>query len=77
MDRYPLMTFKLTNYQKVGDQYSAVGDLTLHGVTKPITLVGNMIGIVKDPTGRDPCRFCRRRQNQSSGFQRQFSRPVG
>ncbi len=52
VDRYPLMTFKLTNYQKVGDQYSAVGDLTLHGVTKPITLVGNMIGIVKDPTGQ-------------------------
>ena len=51
VDRYPTLTYKLKSYQKTGEQYSAIGDLTLHGVTKPVTLVGNLIGVVKDPTG--------------------------
>lgn len=51
VDTYPTMTYKLTSYQKTEDHYTAVGNLTLHGVTKEITLVGNMIGIVKDPGG--------------------------
>jgi polyisoprenoid-binding protein YceI len=51
VDKYPTMTYKLTSYEKSGDQYYAVGDLTLHGVTKTITLAGKLIGVVKDPTG--------------------------
>jgi polyisoprenoid-binding protein YceI len=51
VDRYPTMTYKLKSYQKTGEQYSAMGDMTLRGVTKPVTLVGNLIGVVKDPTG--------------------------
>lgn len=50
VDRYPTMTYKLKNYQATGEQHTAVGDLTLHGVTKPVTLVGHLIGVVKDPT---------------------------
>lgn len=45
------MTYALKSYHKTDEQYSAVGDLTLHGVTRPVTLVGNLIGVVKDPTG--------------------------
>lgn len=51
VEQYPTMTYKLKSYQKTGEQYSAIGDMTLHGVTKPVTLVGNLIGVVKDPTG--------------------------
>ncbi len=51
VEKYPTMTFKLTSYQKTGEHYTAVGDLTLHGVTKPVTLVGNLIGVTKDPMG--------------------------
>lgn len=51
VDRYPTMTYKLKSYRKSEEQATAVGDLTLHGVTKPVTLVGTLIGVVKDPTG--------------------------
>ncbi|MBS0153758.1 MAG: polyisoprenoid-binding protein [Nitrospira sp.] len=51
VDRYPTMTYKLKSYHKTGEQASAIGDLTLHGVTRPVTLVGNLIGVVKDPMG--------------------------
>jgi len=51
VERYPTMTYKLKSYRKSGELDMAIGDLTLHGVTKPVTLVGNLIGVVKDPTG--------------------------
>jgi polyisoprenoid-binding protein YceI len=37
-DKFPTMTFKSTSVKKVGDHYDVTGDLTLHGVTKPVVL---------------------------------------
>lgn len=51
VDKYPAMTYKLRSYRKTGNHETAVGDLTLHGVTKEVTLVGNLLGVTKDPTG--------------------------
>ncbi|MDN5940967.1 MAG: YceI family protein [Nitrospira sp.] len=51
VDTYPTMTYKLKSYRKTGDRDTAVGTLTLHGVTKEVTLVGNLIGVTKDPMG--------------------------
>jgi polyisoprenoid-binding protein YceI len=51
VDKYPTMTYKLKSYRKTGDHYAAVGDFTLHGVTKEVTLVVNLIGLTKDPMG--------------------------
>jgi polyisoprenoid-binding protein YceI len=51
VDKYPTMTYKLKSYRKTGDHDTAVGTLTLHGVTKEVTLVGNLMGVTKDPTG--------------------------
>ena len=51
VDKYPTMTYKLKSYRKTGDRYAAVGDFTLHGVTKEVTLVVNLIGLTKDPMG--------------------------
>ncbi len=36
--KFPTMTFKSTNVRKAGDHYDVTGDLTLHGVTKPVVL---------------------------------------
>jgi polyisoprenoid-binding protein YceI len=37
--KYPTMTFKSTGIQKVeGNKYKLMGNLTMHGVTKPVTL---------------------------------------
>ena len=36
--QFPTMTFKSTSVHKAGDHYDVAGDLTLHGVTKPVVL---------------------------------------
>jgi polyisoprenoid-binding protein YceI len=36
--KYPTMTFKSTSVTKDGDHYNVNGNLTLHGVTKPVVL---------------------------------------
>ena len=36
--KYPTAEFKSSNVKKTGDGYDVYGDLTLHGVTKPVTL---------------------------------------
>lgn len=39
VEKYPTMTFKSTDIKEVGDdKYELTGDLTLHGVTKPVTV---------------------------------------
>lgn len=38
-DKFPLITFKSKVFKKTGDgRYQVSGDLTMHGVTKPVTL---------------------------------------
>ena len=36
--KFPTATFKSTKITKSGDGYEVIGDLELHGVTKPVTL---------------------------------------
>ena len=39
VEKYPSMTYKSTSITQVSkDKYKLVGDLTLHGVTKPVTM---------------------------------------
>lgn len=57
VEKYPTMTFKMKTYKKNGDGYSAVGDLTLRGVTKEVTLAGNLNGVTKDPWGNTRAGF--------------------
>jgi polyisoprenoid-binding protein YceI len=36
--QFPTLTFKSTKVEGAGDTYSVTGDLTIHGVTKPVTV---------------------------------------
>ena len=38
MAKYPVMTFRSTSVKKSGSGFDITGDLTLHGVTKPVVL---------------------------------------
>lgn len=53
VEKHPAMTYRMKSYKKSGadGEYTAVGDLTLLGVTKEITLVGRLNGVAKDPWG--------------------------
>jgi polyisoprenoid-binding protein YceI len=57
VEKYPAMTYTMKRYQKQGDGYTAVGDLTLRGVTKEILLTGNFHGVTKDPWGNTRAGF--------------------
>ena len=48
---HPTATFALTSFERAGDAVSARGDLTVKGVTKPVTLSGEIGGPAKDPWG--------------------------
>ncbi|MEZ0540683.1 YceI family protein [Fibrella arboris] len=46
--KFPTLTFKSTSFKKVeGKKYKLTGDLTMHGVTKPVTLDAFVTGPVK------------------------------
>lgn len=49
--QFPTMTYKMKRVQKQGDTYTIIGDFTLRGVTKEISLVGAFNGVVTDPWG--------------------------
>jgi polyisoprenoid-binding protein YceI len=50
LDKYPTITFKSTSVQPKGkDQYTLAGDLTIKGITKPVTLELQRYGEVSDP----------------------------
>ncbi len=47
--KFPTMVFKSTSFEKTGEKtFKMTGDLTLHGVTKPVTLEGKLNGIITD-----------------------------
>lgn len=47
-EKFPKITFKSTSVEKTGEKdYIVKGDLTIRGVTKPITLNGKMIGLIQ------------------------------
>ena len=53
VEKYPKITFKSTKVErKASDEYAVTGDLTIHGVTKPVTLtVEGPSAPHKDPWG--------------------------
>jgi polyisoprenoid-binding protein YceI len=57
VEHYPTMVYKLKNYKKTAEGFTAVGDFTLRGVTKEIILVGRYNGSTKDPWGNTRAGF--------------------
>ena len=48
-EKYPTITFKSNSFDKTGEKtFTVKGDLTMHGVTKPVMLEGKVNGIITD-----------------------------
>lgn len=48
-EKFPAITFKSTGYEQTGEKtFNLTGDLTMHGVTKPVTLEGKVNGVITD-----------------------------
>jgi len=55
---HPSITFKGTKVTPAGtNKYNVEGALTMHGVTKTVTLPVEFLGFVKDPWGNDRAGF--------------------
>ncbi len=48
-ETHPSIAFKTNSFEKTGEKtFKLMGDLTMHGVTKPVTLDGKLNGIITD-----------------------------
>ncbi|GGT30130.1 YceI family protein [Streptomyces chromofuscus] len=57
-EQFPTMTFRSTKAEALGgDDYRITGDLSILGVTKPITIDLEFNGAAKDPFGNDRVGF--------------------
>lgn len=53
VEKHPTLTFKSTGIKPAGkNKYKLVGDLTMHGVTKPVTLDLLYTGTVENPMSK-------------------------
>ena len=50
--KHPAATFRSTSIEASGDKATIVGDLTLHGVTKPVTLQAVFHGVGVNPMNK-------------------------
>jgi polyisoprenoid-binding protein YceI len=58
IDEYPDMTFRSTKAESLGgDDYRITGELSLLGVTKPISIDLEFNGVAKDPFGNERVGF--------------------
>jgi polyisoprenoid-binding protein YceI len=58
VENYPVMTFKSAKVEKTGDATGKLhGDLTIKGVTKPVTLDVEYLGQAKSPWGTTSAGF--------------------
>lgn len=53
VENHPKASFVLTQFERSGEEVTATGNLTIRGVTKPVTLKGEMGGPAKDPWGNE------------------------
>lgn len=58
VEKYPTLTFKSVSVKpRSADAFDVLGDLTIHGVTKQVTLPVSYLGKAKDPWGNEKAAF--------------------
>ncbi|RPH42853.1 MAG: polyisoprenoid-binding protein [Planctomycetota bacterium] len=57
-EEFPTLTFRNTKVTKTGENtFDVMGDLTIRGVTKPVTLHMTFLGKARDPWGNERVGF--------------------
>ena len=58
VEKFPTLTCKSTRVTRKGiDSFDVTGDLTIHGVTSPVTLSATFLGHAKDPWDNERIAF--------------------
>ncbi len=77
VDQYPEMTFESTSFDFNGTSGTVTGDLTLKGVTKPVTLAVEVFGVEEDPFGATRVGFEASTKINRKDFGVDFQAPLG
>jgi polyisoprenoid-binding protein YceI len=74
---FPKITFRSARVEKVDDEhYKIVGDLTIHGATREVTLNTEYLGRQKDPWGGERVGFSAKTAIDRSDFGLVFNIPL-
>lgn len=57
VENHPTLEFVSTEVRRSGDNYEMEGELTMRGVTRPVTLDVSYLGLMTDPWGNDKALF--------------------
>ena len=57
VEKHPTLRFASTQVRRQGDGFAVEGDLTIRGVTRPVTLAVSYLGKAKDPWGNERVGF--------------------
>ena len=58
VEKFPTLTFKSARVTRKGsDSFDVAGDLTIHGVTRPVALSATFLGKARDPWGNERIAF--------------------
>jgi YceI-like domain len=71
------MTFRSTGIRHGEDGFDVDGELTLHGVTRPVTLALDVNGFTRDPYGGTQAGFSATTEAQPGRLRHQHQPPHG
>jgi polyisoprenoid-binding protein YceI len=75
-DNHPTMTYRSTGVRPDGDDYLVDGELTLHGVARPVQLHVEFNGVSPDPWGGTRAGFSAETELSRSDFGIDFNMPL-
>ncbi|MGH3069301.1 MAG: YceI family protein [Streptosporangiaceae bacterium] len=73
---HPQMTYRSTGIHRDGDQFAVNGDLTIHGMTRPVILMVEVNGFGPDPYGGTRAGFSATGEIDRTEFGITFNAPV-
>ena len=76
VEQYPTMSYRSTGVRSEGDSYVVDGELTLHGVTKPVSLDLEVNGFGPDPFGGTRSGFSAKGEISRKDFDIAFNAPL-
>jgi Uncharacterized conserved protein len=75
-EQYPNLTFQATGVRDNGGEHTVTGDLSIAGVTRPVELAVEFLGIGVDPWGGTRAGFSARTQISRKDFGIDFNIPL-
>ena len=57
VEQFPTITFTSTGATQSGSTYNVTGELTIHGISKTVTIPFELIGVSQDPWGNTKIGF--------------------